>query len=481
MATRPDVDADAVVDFDHHSDEFNLNELAFNAKLRQKCPVAWNEHYGGFWFLTSYDAVSQTARDGDTFAHKYEPGADDGVDYQGEMGVPRPEGQPALGIGEVDGAYHQALRHALAPFFSPGAVQKMRPFMEQSAHWFLDQRIGNGQMDLVLNYASPVPAILTMKLMGLPYENWRLYANLFHSVMAVAQDSPEYVKAIAEVPAMMADVLEVAATRRAAARDDRTSFLLQFEFEGKRLDDAQLLNILWNLIAGGVDTTTSQTALTLRHLGTHPEVRQQLIDQPELHRTATDEFLRYFSVNQQLSRTVTRDVAVGGQNLRRNDRVVIQLAGGQPRRAGVRTSRRNRAGSRAQPPPGIRARTAPLHRILDLARLSSEVMVKAVLERIPDYDVDLGGVHEYLGNPSMTGLGRAAGHDVHPWSFTGYLTALRRRSQPPCFCNASMTSSTRRSAQTDCPALPPQAGGTPHLGTRCVPHRRRTDVPLATA
>ena len=68
-----------------------------------KCPVAWNENYGGFWFLTSYDAVSQTARDGDTFAHKYEPDAADGVDYQGEMGVPRPEGQPALGIGEVDG------------------------------------------------------------------------------------------------------------------------------------------------------------------------------------------------------------------------------------------------------------------------------------------------------------------------------------------------------------------------------------------
>ena len=84
------------------------------------------------------------------------------------MGVPRPEGQPALGIGEVDGPYHLALRHALAPFLSPGAVQKMRPFMEQKAHEFLDQKIADGQMDLVLDYASPVPAILTMKLMGLP-------------------------------------------------------------------------------------------------------------------------------------------------------------------------------------------------------------------------------------------------------------------------------------------------------------------------
>jgi cytochrome P450 len=405
MSTRPNINADAVVDFDHHSDEFNLNELAFNAELRQKCPVAWNENYGGFWFLTSYDAVSQTARDGDTFAHKYEPNAADGVDYQGEMGVPRPEGQPALGIGEVDGPYHQALRHALAPFFSPGAVQKMRPFMEQLAHWFLDQRIGDGQMDLVLDYASPVPAILTMKLMGLPYDTWQRYANLFHSVMAVPQDSPEYAEAIAEVPAMMQGVLEFAATRRAEAGDDLTSFLIQFEFDGKRLDDAQLLNILWNLIAGGVDTTTSQTALTLRHLGTNPELRQQLIDHPELHRTATDEFLRYFSVNQQLSRTVTRDVVLGGQHFRRNDRVVISWLGA------------NHDEQEFERPDEIVLDRAPNrhvafglgpHRCIGshLARLMSGVMVKAALERIPDYQIDLGGVHEYLGNPSMTGLGK---------------------------------------------------------------------------
>jgi cytochrome P450 len=403
-AERPDVDADVVVDFDHHSDEFNLNELAINAELRQQCPVAWNENYGGFWFLTSYRSVSQTARDGDTFAHKYEPDAADGVDYQGEMGVPRPEGQPALGIGEVDGPYHQALRHALAPFFSPGAVQKMRPFMEQSAHWFLDQRIVDGQMDLVLDYASPVPAILTMKLMGLPYENWHIYANMFHSVMAVPQDSPEYAKAIAEVPAMMEGVLEFAATRRADARDDLTSFLIQFEFDGKRLDDAQLLNILWNLIAGGVDTTTSQTALTLLHLGTHPELRRQLIEHPELHRTATDEFLRYFSVNQQLSRTVTRDVVLGGQHLRRNDRVIISwLAANHDEQEFERPDQivLDRAPNRH-----VAFGLGP-HRCIGshLARLMSEVMVRAVLDRIPDYQVDLGGVHEYLGNPSMTGLG----------------------------------------------------------------------------
>ena len=404
MTTRPNVSPDAIVDFDHHSDEFNVNQRTINAELRQKCPVAWNENYDGFWFLSSYAAVSQAARDDDTFSHKYEPNSPNGIDYQGEMGVPRPEGQPALGIGEVDGAYHLALRHALAPFFSPGAVEKMQPFMEEQAHQFLDQKITDGQMDLVLDYASPVPAILTMNMMGLPYDNWQLYANLFHSVMAVPQDSPEYINAISQVPAMMQDVLDFAAKRRAEARDDLTSFLIQFEFDGQRLTDEQLLNILWNLIAGGVDTTTSQTALTLLHLGTHPELRQQLIDHPELYRTATDEFLRYFSVNQQLSRTVTRDVTVQGQQLRRNDRLIISwLAANHDERE---FERADEIVLDRSPNRHLAFGLGP-HRCIGshLARLMSEVMVRAVLDRIPDYRVDLDGVHQYRGNPSMTGLG----------------------------------------------------------------------------
>lgn len=404
QSPRPDVAADAIVDFDHHCDAFNENQETVNATLRRKCPVAWNTNYGGFWYLSSYDAVSRAARDDATFSHKYEPDAADGVDYQGEMGVPRPEGQPALGIGEVDGDYHLALRHALAPFFSPGAVERLKPFMEDTAHEFLDRHIAQGTMDLVFDYASPVPAILTMKLMGLPLDNWHLYASTFHNVMAVPQDSPEYADAIAKVPAMMEEVLQHAAQRRADQREDLTSFLIQFEFEGERLNDEQLLNILWNLIAGGVDTTTSQTALTLRRLGTHPDLRQQLIDHPELYRTATDEFLRYFSVNRSLSRTVTKDVELNGQHLRQNDRLVISWLSA------------NHDDKEFENPDEVVLDRTPNrhvafglgpHRCIGshLARLMSQVMVKAVLDRIPDYEVT-DGSHQYLGNPSMTGLSK---------------------------------------------------------------------------
>jgi cytochrome P450 len=401
---RPDVSTDAIVDFDHHSDDYHRDELGINADLRQRCPVAWNENYGGFWFVTGYDAVAEVARDGDTYAHKYEPDAPDGVSYQGEMGVPRPQGQPPLGIGEVDGPYHLALRRALTPFFSSGAVEKMRPFMEQSVHWFIDQRIADGQMDLVLDYASPVPAILTMRLMGLPYDNWRLYANLFHSVMA-ASGGDEYNKVIAEVPAMLDGLGKFIGARRADPRDDLTSFLVRFDIDGTRLDDSQLLDILWNLIGGGVDTTTSLTALSLLHLGTHPDLRRQLIDDPGLYRTAAEEFLRYFTVNKQLSRTVSRDTLLAGQQLRRNDRLLISWIGA------------NHDEREFDDPGEVILDRSPNrhvafglgpHRCIGapLARIMFEVMVSAVLERMPDYEIHLDGVHKYAGNPTMTGVAK---------------------------------------------------------------------------
>lgn len=309
-----------------------------------------------------------------------------------------------LGIGEVDGPYHQALRRGLAPSFSPRTVAQMRPFIEQAAHWFIDQRITDGEMDLVLDYASPIPAILTMKLMGLPYDNWQLYANLFHSVMAHSTNSDAYNKAIAAVPAMMDDLLDFARARRAEPRDDLTSFLVEFEFDGNHLSDSQLLDILWNLIAGGVDTTTSQTALSLLHLAAHPQLRQQLTDAPELYSTAVDEYLRYFSVNQQLSRTVTRDVVLGGQQLRRNDQLVLSwLAANHDEEE---FDRPHDVILDRFPNRHLAFGLGP-HRCIGshLARTMFEVMLRAVLERIPGYRVDLNGVDEYLGNPSMTGLG----------------------------------------------------------------------------
>ena len=84
---------DAMVDFDHHSDEFFDNRHEKWADLR-KCPVAHNSHYGGFWIVSGYDEVAAVSRDGATFTSKYEENSPDGIEYIGIMGVPRMPGCP---------------------------------------------------------------------------------------------------------------------------------------------------------------------------------------------------------------------------------------------------------------------------------------------------------------------------------------------------------------------------------------------------
>jgi cytochrome P450 len=403
MTDVAQVPKDRIIDVDHHDVDFNLNEVDELRAIRERCPVAWNPQYGGFWMVTGYAEVARVAREEEYFSHRYEMGAPDGIDYHGEVGIPRPEGQPPLGIGEAVGTYHAGLRRALNPFLSPPAVERMRPFMEQAATWFLDQRIANGAMDLVHDYTNPIPAILTMQMMGLPYDDWRLYADLFHATMSCPLGSDEYANATAAVPRMLADLAAFAEERRRNPGDDLTSFLVQLEIDGAPLTQAQVLDILWNLIGGGVDTTTSLTSWSFWHMGRHPETRRPLVEHPELYTRAADEFLRYYSVNQQLSRTVTQDVELGGAQLCKGDRVLISwlAANHDP----AEFERPDEIVVDRTPNRHLAFGLGP-HRCIGshLARVMFEVMVGEVLRRIPDYQIESGPPRQYLGSPTMTGL-----------------------------------------------------------------------------
>jgi cytochrome P450 len=402
---QPDVKEECIIDLDHHSVEFNLDELAISADLRERCPVAWNTRYGGFWVATSFEAVNQIARDGETFAHRFEPNADDGIDYQGEIGIPRVQQLPPLGIGEVDGPYHAALRRVLNPFFTRQAVSQLRPFVKECVDWFIDQKIEDGEMDLVFDLFSPVPALVTMKMMGLPYEDWALWADFFHSTIAYPAGSEESVRANAQVPEMMGKLLTFAAARREKPEEDLTSLLVLLEFDGSPLSDEEVLAILTNLVGGGVDTTTSLSAWSFKLMAEQPDLKRQLNDSPELWDAAADEFLRYTSVNQTLSRTVTKDVVVGGHKMRRNDRVLISwLAANHDEKE---FEHADQIVLDRSPNRHLAFGLGP-HRCIGshLAKTMFEELGRGVLERMPDHQVALDEVEPYLGDPAVTGIVR---------------------------------------------------------------------------
>jgi cytochrome P450 len=95
------------IDIDHHDREWIRQRHDRYAELRGKCPVVFNEHHDGFWMVTDYEPVAAVARDNETFAHRYEIGADDGIDYKGICGVPRSPTTPRMGVSEIDGPEHE--------------------------------------------------------------------------------------------------------------------------------------------------------------------------------------------------------------------------------------------------------------------------------------------------------------------------------------------------------------------------------------
>jgi cytochrome P450 len=399
------------VDFDHHDHEFHADRHARWAELRRQCPVAHNPNYGGFWVVSGYDEVAAVSRDAETFSSRHVPDSDDGIDWLGITGVPRAPHMPTAGIAEVEGTVHGAIRRALNPFLVPSAVAGMRPLMEATTTWFLDQHIETGEIDLVLDLTNPVPAVLTMELVGLPHDGWQRYAELFHGTVAYRPGSPEYRRSVAELPVMMDELRVEIANRRREPAGDLLTALVQAQLndddgsDTRHLTDDELVSVLWNLIGGGLDTTTSLTALTLYHLDEHPDLRTRLVDEPALLGTATEEFLRYFSVNETLTRTVTCDAELGGQRLGRGDHLMLSwLSANRDERA---FDRPDEVVLDRAPNPHL-AFGLGAHRCIGmhLARTMFQVLVREVLDRIPDYEVDRAATRFYDGNPELNGVVR---------------------------------------------------------------------------
>jgi cytochrome P450 len=390
------------VDFDHHDRAWHTDRVEHWAELRD-CPVAFNERYGGFWVVSGHEEVATVSRDADTYSSRHLREPEDGITYLGIAGIPRGKAIPTSGIAEVEGPTHTALRRALNPFLVPSAVADLEPLMRAATTWFIDERIETGSIDLVLDLANPVPAMLTMALVGLPLDDWKPYADLFHGTIAYRPGQPEFDRAVAGVPGMLARLSAVVADRRQRPGEDMLSALVQTQVEGRALTDAELQSVLWNLIGGGLDTTTSLTSLALHHLDAHPDLRSRLAGDPGLIDRATEEFLRYFSVNETLTRTVTRDTELGGQRLGRGDHLMLSWLSAN-RDASV-FERPDEVVLDRAPNPHLAFGVGP-HRCIGmhLARTMFKVLLTEVLARMPDYAVDRAATRFYAGNPELNGV-----------------------------------------------------------------------------
>jgi len=393
----------AVVDFDPHDHGYRADRRAVWSDLRA-CPVAWSPRYGGFWVVSGYDEVARVARDEGTFSSVYRPGTPDGIEYVGVTGIPRARGIPPVGIAEAEAGLHAALRRLLNPHLLPPAVTALTPFMQDVAAWFLDRHVEDGHLDLVTDLTNPTTALTTLRIIGLPLDQWERYARVFHGTVAYAPDSPEHQRSLALIPDLVAELVGEVEDRRRSPRDDLLTELAGLRLDdGTPLDDGRIGSVLWNLVAGGLDTTSSVTALALLHLdGDHAE-RQRLVDDPERLTMATEEYLRSFSVNETLTRTVVADTELGGQHLRRGDHLMVSWLSANL--DGRVFDRPDELVLDRSPNPHLAFGIGP-HRCIGmhLARGLFRVMLRQVLDRIPDYRIDRAGTTFFERDPSLAGV-----------------------------------------------------------------------------
>jgi cytochrome P450 len=197
-------------------------------------------------------------------------------------------------------------------------------------------------------------------------------------------------------------MLEAALDRRDHPRNDPTTIIANLKVDGELLNEYDLGRTMWTVTVGGLNTTTGLTAFAVRYLSTHPKLRQQLIEHPELYPEATEEFLRISTVARTSTRTVTRDIEVDGHLLKRGDHVFINR---------LSANRDDLVFEEAEEVVLDRTENRHMafglgpHRCIgsNVARLMFQIVLHEVLTRIPKVEVDESRIVFYEGSPNISG------------------------------------------------------------------------------
>jgi cytochrome P450 len=392
-------------DYDMHSAEYAANWRGIHDRLRVACPVAHSNQHGGFWVLSGLEEVSEVARDDIRFSSRNDLG-----DPPGFEGIAIPHSPVRTTPIELDPPEFLGFRRLLNPYFSPAAVRQWEPTFDAITAACLDQVIESGSIDFVKGLGSPVPAMFTMELLGLPLIQWKRFAQPFHDIVASMGDPAWFAEVSGSLLELVSELVSVVNQKRSVPEDDLISALATATPDGALIPEDGVVEMTFLLIAGGVDTTGSLIASALNWLGQHPDERARLAAEPELIGPATEEFLRYFTPTQGNARTVTTETTVAGVHLNAMDRLWISWAAA------------NHDPSVFPEPDKIILDRFPnrhsafglgIHRCLGshFARSLFASMLRAVLDRIPDYVIDVGGTRPYQS------IGQVNGWEAMPATF----------------------------------------------------------------
>lgn len=304
--------------FDPSERSFQMDPYPYYARLVRESPMHRIASTGAYW-ATRHDLVLTLFQD-KRFSAK------------------PPNASPAdrLTLLEYDPPDHTRLRSLVSKAFTPRVIEGLRPHIGEIAERLLARVQAKGQMDLVEEFAFPLPAMVIAEMMGVPWEDQEQFAGWSRQFVLGSdayQTEEIRVASQAAFQSLLQYFAGLIARRRAAPhRDDLIGNLIAAEEAGDRLSPRELVSMCILLLIAGHETTANLIANGTLNLLRHPDQLALLRARPELMESAVEELLRFESPVQRRGRWALEDLELGGVTIKQGQYVagVISAANRDP-------------------------------------------------------------------------------------------------------------------------------------------------------
>jgi cytochrome P450 len=366
--------------------------LAWYRQMRATEPVSYDPKFRS-WNVFRYDDALRILNDHITFSSAARGGARDAA-------------LPSI-VG-MDPPRHRQLRSLVNQAFTPRVVEQLAPRIEAIANELLDRALADGRMDLIHDFAYPIPIRIIADLLGIPVEEQATFRRWSETLVTGPRTDALRGRSYAEErSASLRDLndyfLAKLAERRKSPQKDLMSRLIAAEVEGERLSDQDLLEFCRLLLIAGYETTACLIGSTALSLCEEPEVAADLRRDPSLLPGAIEEALRCYPSVAGTMRVTTDEVEVAGQPIEKSQSVIVWIGSANydeahfadPERFDIRRSPNRHLGFGV----GIHFCVgAPL------ARLETRIATALLLQRLPRIERDTSRPIEPVDSPFLFGV-----------------------------------------------------------------------------
>jgi cytochrome P450 len=313
------------------SSEFKADPYPFYRRLRETAPVHRVKLPDGqmAWLVTRYDDVVRVLTD-DRFAKDaFRVLSKDQLaasPWLAKLLTPllMPLARHMLNRDPPD---HTRLRALVQQAFSPRLVEGMRGRIQTLADELFDRVQHQGRMDLITDYALPIPTTVIAEMLGVPVADRHKFHRWSSAMLAAGATRFGLLRAMPSALLFMRYIRQLIKSRRADLRDDLISALITAKEASERLNDDELLSMVLLLIVAGHETTVNLIANSMLALFQHPDQLEKLRSDPALIKPAVEELLRFTApVETATERFATEEVELSGVKIAPGDLVFAAIA-----------------------------------------------------------------------------------------------------------------------------------------------------------